>query len=454
MVVVMEALKNKCLALLGELESSHHMVDRFEAFGSSSWVLLKNFIFERSLDHLGFPKMVKSPLLSWKMIRLIGIGLYSYLVQMLRLKPRNLFVGAGSGVFLFKGEMLDSYLPLELSSSLGKPADDTIYTLSANHVDLMWEQRVYLRRHRAIVYSFLVAPLRIVLGRSLSYFLPLNRGLVVAAREVSSRMGDIGVVITHQEILRLHARFCAGYLLYRLLLLPLRINRSFVVSAYSNSELCAVLRRIGVEIIEVQHGMIGPTHRGYNYETQSSLLPVPNKVMVYNKFWQDELMAAGYFSRDQIVIGQRLKYILAEHDESPFNFQYVVLTGQGILKEQIAHFVRDFARSDGRLHLVYIPHPTETLEYIKDIKAAAEESPRIHIIENGVATTERMIMDSAAHLSIYSSCHFDAIHYKGQTFVLDLLEDNLMHYYIGMHPEAFVAVKDCAGLLKHLGEVL
>lgn len=445
-----EGWKNKCLAVLRELESSHHIVDRLEIFGSSSWVLLKNFIFERSLDHLVSSKVARIPSLSWMMIRLIGIGLYNYLVQILHIKPRNLFVGAGSGVFLYKGELLDSYLPSELSSSLGTPTEDTIYMLSANHVDVMWEQRGYLQRHRAIVYSFLIAPLRLVLGRLLSCFLPLNRRLVMAAHEISSRVGDIGLIITPQEILRLHARFCVGYLLYRLLLLPFRINRAFVVSAYSNSELCAVLRRIGVEIIEVQHGLIGPTHRGYNYATQNSLLPAPNKVMVYDTFWQDELLAAGYFSRNQIIIGQRLKYLLAEQEVSPFDFPYVVLTGQGILKEQIAHFVADFARSKSHLHLVYIPHPTEDLEYIKSIKTSTEGHPRIHIIENRKTTTERLIMDSVAHLSIYSSCHFDAIHYKGRTFLLDILDNNLMYYYARLYPDTVVLVKDSFELINFL----
>ena len=120
--------------------------------------------------------------------------------------------------------------------------------------------------------------------------------------------------------------------------------------------------------------------------------------------------------------------------------------------ERIVGFVADYVALDSPVHLVYAPHPTEGEDYIARVRAAAGEHPRVHVIEKPVATTERLIIDSVAHLSVYSSCHFDAIHYKGKTFVLDVLDDNLMHYYTQRHPEAKKTVTSAAALLKHLRE--
>jgi hypothetical protein len=450
---MMGGIENKCLLKLRELEYLHGVVEKFHAFDSSSWVLLKNIIFERSLSRLAFTRVNRNSLFSLKTLCLIAMSLWNYALRVLRFTSQDIFVGAGTGVFPYRGKLLDSYLPSELASEPGLPAIDTLYLLSANRVSTMWEQRAYLLRHNVIVFSFLVAPLRFFLGRILASLLWLNRRVTRVAYEVSAQMANVSVEISPKEILRLHGRFCAGYLIYRVMLFPFKIRRAYVVSAYSNSELCAVLRKMGAEIIEVQHGLIGPTHRGYNYSTRSNRLPVPHKVSVYNKLWRDELLTAGFFETEQIVIGGRLKYKLAEAEESPFDFPYVVVTGQGILIERISEFIAEYAELDSRLHLVYVPHPTEGPDYIGRIKAAAGNSHRIHVIDRPTATTERLIIDSAAHLSVYSSCHFDAIHYKGKTFVLDILDENAMHYYIKRHPEMFVTVRSSKELLRHLGEV-
>lgn len=442
---------NICIAKLRELERQHQAIDAFAALGSSSWVSLKNLIFERSLSHLDFSQVDRKKLFSFAAFCIVGRSLWHYFVRVVFLRPQKLFMGAGSGVFLHQGRMLDSYLPAELSSAPGIPADDTLYFLSANHVEMMWSQRDFLRDHQAIVYSFLVAPLRQLLARALLPFLKLNRRLTVAASNVSAVMINIGVDISPGDVLRFHARFCAGYLIYQVLFLPLRIRQAYVVSAYSNSEACAVLRKMGIQIIEVQHGLIGPTHRGYNYAVRNRLLPVPHKVSVYSDFWKDELIAAGYFESSEVVVGKRLKYTLAEAERFAFDFPYVVLTGQGILLDKVSAFIDDFASQDSRLHLVYVPHPNEGQDYISRIKAAAADNTRIHVLDKAVATTERLIIGSVAHVSVYSSCHFDAIHYKGKTFVLDLLEDNLMHYYTRRRPNAFIPVKDAKTLLERLG---
>jgi hypothetical protein len=438
------------ISTLAELERASNVVEKLSLFGSSSWVLIKNRIYERSHDYLGISKAVNSSFLSSMTVVLVLMTLWHYIREIFRFIPRDLFVGAGSGVMLFKGELLDSYLPQELSSQVGHPSDGTLYLLSANHVPTLWRQRVYLRNHSAIIYSFMIAPLRAVLGNFIWLFSFFNRKLRSIAEEISERLTEAEVCMPPREIIRLHSRFCAEYVLFRLFLFPLRIRRAYVVSAYSNSALCAVLRRMGVKIVEVQHGLIGPRHRGYNYATQSTLLPVPDTVAVYNTWWRDELVAAGYFGTHRVTISPRLKYQLAEKEVSPFDFPYIVLTGQGILAEQIVVFSVDFMMFGTPLHLVYVPHPNETDEYVSLIAERIGITHCFHVARNLQVTTERLIIDSVAHLSIFSSCHFDSIHYKGKTFVLDLLKDNLMHYYISRSPEMFVPVKSAADFIDFL----
>ena len=445
----MTAKKSDCLEILSELEKSHDVVERFSVFETTSWICVKNLIFDRSLSDISFATVAGKSFLSIKTLQLIGLSAWSYATKIFQRKPQNIFIGAGSGVFKHKGKYLDSYLPIELSSEPGVPAKDTFYWITANHLANMWNQKRYLRQNRAVVSSLLVTPLRIILGHLIVVFLPYNRRILDAAEHVSCQLLVAGVRIARKDILGMHARFCAGYLIYRIFLFPFKIKRAYVVSAYSNSEVCAVLKKMGVEVTEIQHGIIGAFHRGYNYAVHTPLLPTPDIVNVYDDFWKRELIEAGFFSADQIIVSQRLKYLLANAEKRVFDFPYVVFTGQGILSDEIIKFINNLMAADSSIGLVYVPHPNEDADYISRI-VEMTKNPRVHFVINTAITTEKLIMDSLAHLSVNSSCHFDAVHYKGETFILNLIRDNIMNDYVIKFPKSFIPVSNANEFIKYM----
>lgn len=134
-----------------------------------------------------------------------------------------------------------------------------------------------------------------------------------------------------------------------------------------------------------------------------------------------------------------------------FSRPYIVFTGQGILKDEVCDFLRDYGCYGINIQLLYIPHPTESEEYLADIKNATSQFDNIDIISSGNFSTEALIMNSVAHVSIYSSCHFDSVHYLGKTYVFDALPENIMHYYAKRAPEKFVLIKSYADLIAQSG---
>lgn len=446
---------NLCLAKLRDLEENSNVSNRLSVFGTSSWISIKNIIFEKSMSGIRSSLHNRRSIFSAETAKLVLLSIANYFIRVARRQPQDIFIGAGVGVFSYEGRCLDSYVPAELSSSPGIPAASTLYFLSANNVKVMWQQRSFLVRHQAVAFSFVVGPLRIFLAKIMSFIPGINPEVMGVASEISVAAGCAGISVSPKEVRLMHLRFLAGYLVYRFILSPFTIRRAYVVSAYSNSEVCAVLRKIGVEVVEVQHGLVGPTHRGYNYSGDTKRLPTPNKVSVYNDFWKFELMAAGFYKEDQVVIGGRLKYDLAERESKAFDFPYVVFSGQGVLVEEVERFVREFSTTDSGFTLLYVPHPNEGVEYLSKIQRAASCGMNAKVIDRGSVTTERLIVDSAAHISIYSSCHFDAVHYKNRTFVLDVLDDNLMYHYTKSRPDLFVLVKnvlDFVAVLKEVGD--
>jgi hypothetical protein len=262
-------------------------------------------------------------------------------------------------------------------------------------------------------------------------------------------LANHGMTVPASQIVKVHARFIAGYVAYAMLLALVRITDAYIVSAYSYSDIVAALKRKGCKITEVQHGLIGPMHRGYNYAVKSRRLPVPDRVQVYNDFWRSELIEAGFFEQDAIEVGRRLKYALAEAEVEDARPPYILFSGQGLLNEEVK-FIRDFASTDTEVHLLAIPHPIQSAEDVNILREAAGQDPRIHILAKKTSTTERLIMSSIAHVSIFSSCHFDALHYKGKTFVLDVIDQNIMHHYASLHPQMITLISSAREVLTKI----
>jgi len=259
-------------------------------------------------------------------------------------------------------------------------------------------------------------------------------------------------LVTTAEIYAIHSRLIFYYYLYKIFLFPLRISKAYVVSAYSNTELVSILKEDEVEINELQHGLIGSTHRAYNYKCPSTLLPTPKNVYVYNDFWKKELLKAGYYQPEQVKVTGRLKYSLIDFDLNMAGKRFIIFTGQGGFYDEIFDLftkAEKFLLSNG-LELLYIPHPNEGVDTLCAFSKRLNDLTTVHILLNKSFTTEQYIYNSLAHISVYSSCHFDAIHYKNKTYVFDVMDNNPMGYYTSNYAENYVRIKNVAEVLSIL----
>jgi hypothetical protein len=387
-------------------------------------------------------------LLDLKLIALLALSTWNYIRLLAIRKPISLFIGAGSGLVESDGAVCDTYLPEALSKEPGVPQGDLAYFLSATDVARLWSMRRYLYKHRVILYSFLVAPIRAALVLILFPCILCDFRLRKSAEVVCARLRCVDVDVSIWNLLGVHARFYSGYLIFRLLFASLKIVRSYVVSAYSNSEGCAALKRKAVRVLEIQHGIVGPAHRGYNYAVRNPRLPTPDEIEVYSEFWREELIVAGFFDSTRIRIGARVKYVLAARERSPEIARYYVFTGQGIFREEVLRFLREFGGSRTDAHLFYVPHPTESREYLSAIDKEIVLHPNVHRWPHARYSTECLIMHGLGHVSIYSSCHFDAAHFGRRSYVLDVMPENPMHYYTQRFPLMFVPISGATAMLK------
>ena len=407
---------------------------KFKKF--SSWIEIKNYLYANSLkSSIKLAVDNRKDFLNKNTFNIILLSITNYF-KSVRKKSDVLFVGAGSGIFEYENEIVDEYLPNELEER------NIIYFASADYPDRLLKYKAYLHKNSVIIHSFLVVPFRILLSKFLKKQINIPRQKINAL--LSKYIDDFDI----DSIFNAHIKFIANYYIYKILLKPFRLKRAYIVSAYTNSSLIAVLKEKGVEVIEIQHGFIGPMHRGYNYAFKSSLLPAPDKIYVYDDFWKNELIDAGFFEKNQIIIKERKKYSLVKKDLNLFDKKFIVFTGQGGFYDKIAKFLKDNNEYilNNDIYFIYLPHPNEIN---KDL-SFLEINEHIKVLSEKKYITEQYIYNSLAHISVYSSCHFDAIHFKGKTFILDVLVDNPLKYYINKYPNRFFLINSIKDVFEKL----
>lgn len=424
-------MKNSFLTKLSKIEKDG-AVDIFNFKNSTSWINIKNYLYTKSLqDVINTPTDNKKDFFSIIGLKLFIFSIFNYIKYIFSKEKKVLYVGAGSGIFKYKNTIYDSYFPYDELKN-----EKVIYFLSAEYPKKLQQFEKYLKDNNVVIYSFLLAPLKIIFTKIFKYFIKIN----IPHNLIDNFEKGF---INKTQLQTIHVKFIVAYYIYKFFLMLLNIKKAYIVSAYSNTELIAVLKEKNIEVIELQHGLIGTVHRGYNYATKSPLLPTPNMVYVYDQFWKDELIKAGYYTNEQIKITGRLKYDLVNKDIKIYNNKFIVFTGQGSgFYKDIIRLFNDFENTQNKkgIKLIYIPHPNESANKINTLSSNFS-SQDIIILKQKKFTTEQYIYNALAHISIYSSCHFDAIYYKNKTYVYDSLKENPMEYYIKEFPNRFIAIK-------------
>jgi hypothetical protein len=403
-----------------ELEKKN-MIYLFKYKSTTSWINIKNYLYTKN-SGMEFFAENKYKINKKLFIKYTILSLKNLFFK----KEKNvdfLFVSAGSGMIKIKNETIDIYKTKLLGNNFE-------YWVSYDNLENFENKINYVKYNNIVIFSLIFAPIKSLFAKILMKFIKLENKIEQLLKEMNLHY-DIN------EIKYIHAKFIIGYEIYKIFFKKNKIKKAIIVSAYSNSDLIGALKYHNIEVFERQHGIIGPMHRGYNYAVKSDLLPTPDKVIVYDEFWKQELIDGGYFKEDNILIEPKIQYNYIKEIDI-FDKPYILFTGQGIKHKEIENFIKnslDYLKNNN-IYFVYLPHPAE-----QDINFKIN-SNYVKILRDKEYITEQYIKNSIAHISIYSSCHFDAINLLGKTYVFDIMNHNIMKYYKTKYPKKFIFIKE------------
>jgi len=205
--------------------------------------------------------------------------------------------------------------------------------------------------------------------------------------------------------------------LYRWLLGRLR-PRLVLTADPCEYALVAAAKERGITVIEMQHGFLDRHHAAYSWTTYALpfrfRMPVPDIVLLYGEHWKRELELNGFWDERLRVAGSpRIDCYRTRREGRPeTRVQRVLVTTQGVDTPRVLRFIRELLREargrmalevDLKLHPVYEPNKTPYLR-------AFEGEPSVRIIAgNESPSTLELMVAANVHLSISSTCHWDAL---------------------------------------------
>lgn len=236
-----------------------------------------------------------------------------------------------------------------------------------------------------------------------------------------------------QEILGRLEAFYWRKRLYSWLLGRIRSKFFFTADGYSDHAAIAAAKERGLTVCEFQHGgfIKGGPEYGWSAAYAASYrerMPVPDRIFLYGDYWKEQLAVDAFWQGSLFAVGnlrmdkyrKRKAEFQARHKGEAFK---IVATAQGVDTLKLIAFLNDFLQlAAGKLEtdLFIKLHPV--YESDKEIYERAFPANRqVRVISGSEEPSTFELLSSAdLHLSISSTCHYDALGLGVPTVILPL----------------------------------
>lgn len=202
-----------------------------------------------------------------------------------------------------------------------------------------------------------------------------------------------------------------------------------VMCAYGRHAAVAAAMRMGIPVVELQHGIIHRDHPGYIWPAEArgirERLPIPNRIATYGDFWSDLLLSGGFWQPREITsIGSvRMDWLRGQAKQDRHNrgeVRIVFTTQYATRKSAIPLLGKflDVANGSGlRFRLTVKVHRSEAA-FLGEYRRLSRWCPNVTVLSAYQGDTLSLIRDSDVHVSGWSTCHYEAVGLGTPTIVV------------------------------------
>jgi len=288
-----------------------------------------------------------------------------------------------------------------------------------------YEQRIAKASTPPIFDDTSVIALSAILGRVFPVVVR-NQAFEAISRAIINELGFKDY--TPARIRRVYNVFWWRVMLYRLVLRRVR-PRAVLCPDNGQFGLMSAAQHFGIPYVEMQHGVFTHVHPNALppdlSEDEARGLLMPSSFAVYGKFSADVLHDSWLYMNNRVhPVGapflERARAVRASQYR-PGTIPRITLSTQGIARKALGDFIAAFLRlCDDEFELVIKLHPA----YDHDQNFYEDQfgsDPRV-VIDSGASAnnTHAFIARSDFHISISSTCHYDALGIGTPTGILAL----------------------------------
>ena len=232
---------------------------------------------------------------------------------------------------------------------------------------------------------------------------------------------------------------------WKIVLVILRPRRVAVVVWYGKEPLISACKQLGIEVFDLQHGIIYEEHPIYNIldgqKVKGSDFLLPNKCLVYGEYWREHLLKSGWNLNEVNVFGYYLDVLPVDCyvDDTP----YILYTSQPHSNEAIIRHIRSIEQEVKlrRWRIVIALHPSEDFHLYSEIL-----SEQVMLSKQD---TYDLLCACEVHISLSSTLLWEAMLFNKSSYILEygtealgLLGDLIGFGYaktlnLGFFPEPF-----------------
>lgn len=244
-----------------------------------------------------------------------------------------------------------------------------------------------------------------------------DRREISSLQQIIFKEFNVTIPNFRELILQLLFKHKAILVFANIVLKKIRPTQVIMAVAYSdiNMPFAERAKKLGIKVIEQQHGILGESHIAYNFLKKHDFNWFPDEIWVWNEFWaenarfpiSDECIKVknfpflDKFKKNRLVKTDSLKQILIV-SQGPYS---------DILLDLAVKLNNNINRKE--FQIIFKPHPSEVEADSKNIESLLEQNIPV-LTDNNIYS---LFNDSYAQIGVNSTALFEGIEFGLKTFI-------------------------------------
>lgn len=201
-------------------------------------------------------------------------------------------------------------------------------------------------------------------------------------------------------------------------------KKLFIVVAYGQPIIVSVAKNLGIEVIELQHGIISKYHLGYSYphlKKMNTLDHFPSQIWVWNDFWKT--MAPFPIDNSNIQV-YPFQHVMSMKDKYKYvqkKMNQILVISQGVIGDNIAgEILKDIDNLEG-FNIVFKLHPGEINRW-KQYKYLTKLSnySNVSVNDGSDSNIYKLMAESKIVIGVFSTAIFESLSFGCSAYLLEL----------------------------------